>query len=234
MGRILEYISCLIYWQFRERYTRIHTDGGPQNAVSRSRENAHKQLGRSRRVIDTDSEDEDEDLQSTDPSKPWLVEFDRYFSVVESIPDNMTIVEWWGVRPSFLVPWPLLTEHLDDQLNAHRYPVWASLARDYLAFMASSVSSERAFSSAGITISKRRNRLKGDIVEALQCLKCMYHEDLIFCAVVTSKEVQEEMENTEYFEESNTTDETCEVAENFTWDSILIDDDENDEVIVIS
>lgn len=46
--------------------------------------------------------------------------------------------------------------------------------------MASSVSSERAFSSAGITISKRRNRLKGDIVEALQALKCMIHHDLLF------------------------------------------------------
>jgi hypothetical protein len=33
--------------------------------------------------------------------------------------------------------------------------------------MASSVSSKRAFSSAGITICKRRNRLDEDIVEAL-------------------------------------------------------------------
>jgi hypothetical protein len=46
--------------------------------------------------------------------------------------------------------------------------------------MASSVSSERAFSSAGITITKRRNRLKPDIVEALQFLKCTYHHDLLF------------------------------------------------------
>jgi hypothetical protein len=46
--------------------------------------------------------------------------------------------------------------------------------------MASSVSSERAFSSAGITISKRRNRLKGDIVEALQFLKCLIRRDLVF------------------------------------------------------
>ncbi|KAG6892919.1 hypothetical protein C0992_011884 [Termitomyces sp. T32_za158] len=65
-------------------------------------------------------------------------------------------------------------------LNASRYPIWASLARDYLAIMGSSVSSERAFSSAGITISKRRNRLKPDIVEALQFLKCLYHKDLLF------------------------------------------------------
>lgn len=46
--------------------------------------------------------------------------------------------------------------------------------------MASSVSSERAFSQAGITISKRRNRLKSDIVEALQCLKCAIHRNLLF------------------------------------------------------
>src|ERR1700722_17353835 len=46
--------------------------------------------------------------------------------------------------------------------------------------MASSVSSERAFSQGGITISKRRNWLKGDIVEALQCIKCAIRHDLLF------------------------------------------------------
>ncbi len=46
--------------------------------------------------------------------------------------------------------------------------------------MASSVSSERAFSSAGITISKRRNRLKADIIEALQFLKVSFRNSLIF------------------------------------------------------
>ena len=46
--------------------------------------------------------------------------------------------------------------------------------------MASSTSSERAFSSAGITISKRRNRLKADIVEALQYLKSCIHHSLLF------------------------------------------------------
>lgn len=46
--------------------------------------------------------------------------------------------------------------------------------------MASSVSSERAFSSAGITISKRRNRLKQDVVEALQCLKCSIKRNVFF------------------------------------------------------
>ncbi|PCH39501.1 hypothetical protein WOLCODRAFT_159628 [Wolfiporia cocos MD-104 SS10] len=35
-------------------------------------------------------------------------------------------------------------------------------------------------SSAGITISKRRNRLKADVVEALQFLKCSIRRDLLF------------------------------------------------------
>ena len=46
--------------------------------------------------------------------------------------------------------------------------------------MASSVSSERAFSSAGITICKRHSRLKPDIVEALQFMKCIYRRELLF------------------------------------------------------
>lgn len=66
------------------------------------------------------------------------------------------------------------------EINSSRFPVWASLAKDYLSIMGSSVSSERAFSSAGITISKRRNRLKGDIVEALQFIKCLLQKDLIY------------------------------------------------------
>jgi hypothetical protein len=37
---------------------------------------------------------------------------------------------------------------VNEQINAHRYPVWASLARDYLAIMSSSVFSEWAFSLA--------------------------------------------------------------------------------------
>ena len=66
--------------------------------------------------------------------------------------------------------------------------------RDYLAIMASSVSSERAFLQAGITISKRRNRLKADIVEALQFLKCTIRNDLIFRETAPSAALEQEME----------------------------------------
>lgn len=57
------------------------------------------------------------------------------------------------------------------KINALRYPVWASLIQDYLSIMSSSVPSGHAFSQGGITVSKQWNRLKGDIVEALQIVK---------------------------------------------------------------
>jgi hypothetical protein len=50
---------------------------------------------------------------------------------------------------------------------------------DYLAIMASSISSKRAFLLASITISKWCNQLDANIVEALQCLKELIEQDLI-------------------------------------------------------
>lgn len=85
--------------------------------------------------------------------------------------------------------------------------------------MASSVSSERSFSSAGITISKRRNKLKQDIVEALQCLKCIYHEDLIFREVLSFHDIQQEMDSKEQVLGKVVTDLEATVDdEGFTWD----------------
>ena len=72
-----------------------------------------------------------------------------------------------------------------------------SFACDYLAIMASSILSEHAFSSASITLSKWHNQLKGDIVEALQCLKCMYHNDLIFQEVVVAMDKEAELKDDE-------------------------------------
>jgi hAT family C-terminal dimerisation region len=88
--------------------------------------------------------------------------------------------------------------------------------------MASSVSSEQAFSSAGLTLSKCRNRLQGDIVEALQCLKCMYHNDLIFREVVkaTEEEVDLEEMDLELVADASV------VEERFTWDQLLADDED--------
>lgn len=100
-------------------------------------------------------------FDSVDPLKPRLHDFHAYLNLKDHL-GGMSIIQWWGI-------------------NSPCYPVWASLACDFLSVMATSVSSERAFLSAGITISKRRNRLKPDIVEALQCLKCMIKQGLLFC-----------------------------------------------------
>jgi hypothetical protein len=85
--------------------------------------------------------------------------------------------------------------------------------------MASSVSSERAFSSAGITLSKRRNRLQGDIVEALQFLKCLCHRDLIFREVRSFTE--EEVILDEGLQESDST-----VADEESWENLWIEADD--------
>jgi len=74
--------------------------------------------------------------------------------------------------------------------------------------MATSVSSKHAFSAAGITISKRRNRLGGDVVEALQFLKCFYRHNLLFREVddpLIASETQLDRQMTS--EDSNRTEE---------------------------
>jgi hypothetical protein len=93
--------------------------------------------------------------------------------------------------------------------------------------MASSVSSERAFSSAGITISKRRNRLKGDIVEALQCLKCFYHHDLIFREVVQSSVIEKDLEAEDIQDVDIDSGEAFGQGEKFSWDNLVADDDDD-------
>jgi hypothetical protein len=100
--------------------------------------------------------------------------------------------------------------------------------------MASSVSSERAFSSAGITICKRRNRLKPDIVEALQFLKCLYHRELLFREEISTEHDLEELGD-HAFAAGLSGD-----AEEGSWDVIVedlsedggIEDHDDDEVFV--
>jgi hypothetical protein len=122
-------------------------------------------------------------------------------------------------------PEPHLTYGL-YQLNAHRYPVWASLARDHLAIMASSVSSERAFSSAGITISKCRNRLKGDIVEALQFLKCLIRRELVFRAGPSVSPEGDEDEDEDILTQDGS-QLSSDAEQPLSWDEFWLEDDDD-------
>ena len=133
-----------------------------------------------------------------------------------------------GSTYSFVFPqfyFPPFTYFSIVKINAQRYgPVWASIARDYLSIMASSVSSERAFSQGGITISKRCNRLKGDIVEAIQCVKCAIHHDLLFHEVGPSSVVEDEPDKFELEEEPGEKSEDN--IEEEGWDDIFLHDDD--------
>ena len=106
--------------------------------------------------------------------------------------------------------------------------MWGSLARDYLSIMASSVSSERAFSSAGITLSKRRNRLQGDIVEALQFMKCLYNQDLIFrevCTVAEEELILDELEVLTGKSADTTKSDNAKSKGSLSWEeNIMVDD----------
>jgi hypothetical protein len=95
--------------------------------------------------------------------------------------------------------------------------------------MASSVSSERAFSSAGITISKHRNRLKPDVVEALQCLKFMIKRDLFFRfnPSIAADEMQQEDAASELDLEAGD-------SKGQSWDEMwIVDDDDTDDEAVL-
>ena len=98
--------------------------------------------------------------------------------------------------------------------------------------MASSVASECAFSSAGITISKRRNRLDGNIVEALQCLKSLKSQDLtrrVFPSVA-DEEVLQDCADMQLANQEGTTDEVVNEAGEWSLEAVIegTDDDDDD------
>jgi hypothetical protein len=63
-----------------------------------------------------------------------------------------------------------------------QFPTLSRMARDYLAIQGSSVPSERAFSSGGLTDTSRHNHLTPAAFEALQILKSSYKNHHISAA----------------------------------------------------
>ena len=125
------------------------------------------------------------------------------------------------------------------QIHGQRYPTWRSLACNYLAIMASSVSSESAFSAAGITISKQRNRLDSDIVEALQCLKSFIHQDIIFRDIVSATQEEQDLDLADE-DPANHKAEAGDVVhdgEDWTWDKLvegLEDEEEHPRALILT
>lgn len=84
-------------------------------------------------------------------------ELERYLSLPHD--DNCDPLMWWN---SYKKNFPILSE----------------IAKDYLAIQATSVCCEQAFSIAGLTISKVRNRLNPETARALLCLKSWITEKI--------------------------------------------------------
>ena len=180
-------------------------------------------------IDDTDSESNDNNNETSDPSRPWLDEWNSYLGIQEVIPEDMGVVRWWGVWLQYLL-FKLVYSDAILQIHGRHYPTWHSLARDYLAIMASLVSSESAFSAAGITISKHRNRLTGDIVEALQCLKTLIHQDLLFCDVASASQDEKDLDLADQDPANDEADasEVVRDGEDWSWDNLVegLEDDE--------
>jgi hypothetical protein len=98
--------------------------------------------------------------------------------------------------------------------------------------MASSVSSERAFSQGGITITKRRSRLKGDIVEALQVMKCSLRNNLIFPepGPSSASEIEPRDIYDLYDDEVSENGGDEDDGEEEPWDNLLLDDGEDESI----
>lgn len=85
-------------------------------------------------------------------------ELDRYLEL--PIDDEAEPLLWW-------------------QAHTCEFPILSSMARDYLTIQATSVASEHAFSIAGNTITKTRNRLLAETARACLCAKSWMDNDLV-------------------------------------------------------
>ncbi|CAG8646816.1 17983_t:CDS:2 [Gigaspora margarita] len=78
-------------------------------------------------------------------------ELNAYFES-SAEPDKINVLEWW-------------------RTHEQQYPTLAIMARDYLLIPATSAPVERLFSESGNVITYERNRLEGDTIQAIMCLK---------------------------------------------------------------
>ncbi|GET02691.1 zinc finger BED domain-containing protein RICESLEEPER 2-like [Rhizophagus clarus] len=79
-----------------------------------------------------------------------LDELDRYLAL--QVDENVKLLIWW-------------------KAHKHKFPALAKISRNYLSIQVTSVACEQAFSVAGNTITKTRNRLNSEIARATLCAK---------------------------------------------------------------
>ncbi|KAF5355385.1 hypothetical protein D9757_014616 [Collybiopsis confluens] len=176
---LLSDVRSLVENMFKDYYTKVNnkTPSMPKMKMSQKTGRLFEsKLGRSSSSISA---------SSTQPIEAWCADYDKYVTVgPEEGPKDMSIVTWWAIHSQRLGP------------------VWTIFALDSLAIMASSVSSERCFSSGGLVITKLRNRLRGDITEALQVIKSTLRDEVQFKEAGPSLAMETEIEEEVEVEES--------------------------------
>jgi hypothetical protein len=91
-------------------------------------------------------------------SESEISELDRYLALLNE--EEIDPLLWW-------------------QAHASEFPIISEMARDFLTIQATSVASEQAFSIAGHTITKTRNRLLPETARACLCMKSWISNNLI-------------------------------------------------------
>jgi hAT family C-terminal dimerisation region len=144
---------------------------------------AQKDLSNSDNDSDTDDDPMAEfdrhrrTLITHDREEDWNAELRRY---LRDMPDDVTVktdfIDWWSVC-IFWFPF-VFDNKLIKQENAKTYPTLARIALDVLPSQASAVPCEWLFSSAKLTTTDRRSRLKAEIFEILQIMKATWHDEL--------------------------------------------------------
>lgn len=96
--------------------------------------------------------------ESDPPSTTELSELERYLEL--PIDEEIDPLLWW-------------------QAHSSEFPIVSDMARDFLAIQATSVASEQAFSVAGNTITKTRNRLLPETTRACLCMKSWLSNNIV-------------------------------------------------------
>ena len=59
-------------------------------------------------------------------------------------------------------------------------------------------------------------------------MKCIYHNGLLFREVQVSSEIEKELDGDEVIDVDMDADEVLQEADGFSWDNIIVDDDDED------
>ena len=127
------------------------TDSAPPTPIRRNRQ----YFSLLRQSVTSTNENENSTLE---PEIEVKTELDHYLE--QPIDEEADPLLWW-------------------QAHFNEYPALSNMARDYLTIQATSVASERAFSIAGNTITKARNRLLPETARASLCTKSWLDKGLI-------------------------------------------------------